>query len=127
MLAKVARLCTIVGHVPVYAKLTRSVQELLEAIHKFQKGFNEKVRQLVTQLKATKGCMKAAQIRSHTHIALTELTQSQEVHRRFYWPELPGMLENPNWHYFRFLQVALKGSGLNMKRVNRAENNNTWD
>ena len=74
VLAKGARLCTIVGCIPIYAKLTRLVQELSEAVYKFQGGFNEKVRQLVTQLEATKGCMEAAQIRSCMHVALTKLT-----------------------------------------------------
>jgi len=39
-LAKVAQLHTLVVRVPVYAELVQNVQELSEAIHKFQKSFS---------------------------------------------------------------------------------------
>jgi len=40
-LAKVAQLHTLVVRVPVYAELVQNVQELSEAIHKFQKSFSD--------------------------------------------------------------------------------------
>jgi len=76
VLAEVARLCTLIVHVPIYAKLAQSVQELLEAVHKFQKGFNEKTSQVIIHLKATKKWMEAARVKSCTHVALLELIRT---------------------------------------------------
>jgi len=72
----VVRLCTLIVHVPIYAKLAQSVQELLEAVHKFQKGFNEKTSQVIIHLKATKKWMEAARVKSCTHVALLELIRT---------------------------------------------------
>jgi hypothetical protein len=38
VLAKLVQFCTLIAHVPVYAKLAQLVQELSDAIHKFSKG-----------------------------------------------------------------------------------------
>jgi hypothetical protein len=99
-LAEVARLRTLIVHVPVYAELACLVQELSEAIHKFQKGFNEKTSQVVLQLEATKKHMEDTQIKSRTYLALQELIQTHHLQGKFYWPEIPGIPENPDCHYF---------------------------
>jgi hypothetical protein len=97
--AKVARLCTLVTHVPVYAELAQAMQELSNAVHKFQKYFNDKTSQVVIQLKATKQCMEAANIPARTQAALFDLACSCKLQGRFYWPHIPGILENPRQHY----------------------------
>jgi hypothetical protein len=47
ILAKFTRLRTLVTCIPVYAELVQAVQELSNAIHKFQKYFNDKTSQVV--------------------------------------------------------------------------------
>jgi hypothetical protein len=69
-LAKVMHLHMLIVHVPVYAVLICSVQELSEAVHKFQKGFNEKMSQVILQLDTTKKHMEDMQIKSCIHSAL---------------------------------------------------------
>lgn len=61
-LAKVTRLHALAMHIPVYSELARVVQELSDAMHKFQKDFNDRTGQMVIQLKATKRHMEEAQI-----------------------------------------------------------------
>jgi len=52
-------------------------------------------------------------MRSHVQNILLELTCSQELRGRFYWPGIPSQLEHPNWHYIPSLcdahTVAIKG------------------
>jgi hypothetical protein len=60
VLAEVVCLCTLIACVPVYTKLMHSVQELSEAVYKFQKGFNKKLSQVILQLKVIKKRMEAA-------------------------------------------------------------------
>jgi len=35
-----------------------------------------------------------------------DLAHARELQGRFYWPNLPGMLENPRHHYFKALLTA---------------------
>jgi hypothetical protein len=72
-LAEVVCLHTLIAHIPVYTELVHSVQELLETVHKFQKGFNKKMSQVILQLEVTKKRMEAIQIKLCTHLALQEL------------------------------------------------------
>ena len=105
-LAKVAQLHTLVVRVPVYAELVQNVQELLEAVHKFQKSFSDHTGQTVIQLEATKHQMETAHIWSQTHVTLMDLAHARELQGQFYWPDLPGMLENLRHHYFKALSTA---------------------
>jgi hypothetical protein len=75
-LAEVAWLHLIMSCIPVYSELSKAIQELSEAFHKFQTGFNEKTREIVEQLTSTTGWMEAAKLNSCTHVALADLTQS---------------------------------------------------
>jgi len=50
---------------------------------------------------------------SHVQNVLLELTCSQELWGRFYWPRILGQLEHPNWHYIPSLcdahTIAVEG------------------
>jgi len=61
-LAKVAQLCTLVAQVPIYTELVQNIQELLEAVHKFQKSFSDQAGQTIIQLEAMKHQMETAHI-----------------------------------------------------------------
>jgi hypothetical protein len=114
VLAEVARLQTIVAHVPVYSAFAQSVQELSEAMHKFQKNFNDQAKHIVTHLAETKKRMEDTKVRSRVHIAILELMQTRRLCGKFYWPEIPGIPENPDRHYFRMvwgIQTATDESG----------------
>jgi len=84
----------------------QNVQELLEAVHKFQKSFSDHTGQTVIQLEATKHQMETAHIWSQTHVTLRDLAHARELQGQFYWPDLPGMLENLRHHYFKALPTA---------------------
>lgn len=105
-LAEVARLRTIMAKVPVYGDLAREVRELSEAVNKFQVSFNEKTRELVTQLEGTKRRMEDARLHSRTQAALIELAHARELKGRHYWPYIPGVLEDPGRHDVRELRTA---------------------
>jgi hypothetical protein len=73
ILAEVARFHTLIAHVPIYTKIAQLIQELSNAFHKFQGGFNEEMGQVVFQFKATKKRVEEVQVRSYIHMALMEL------------------------------------------------------
>src|SRR6266851_5834991 len=98
-LAEVARLRMLSMCIPVYTELMQAVQDLSSAMHKFHKQFNDKARQLVLQLKATKKRMEGAQICFHIQNILLKLTHPQELRERFYWPGIPSLLKHPNQYY----------------------------
>ncbi len=110
VLAKVARLHYLIAQVPVYANLAHSMQELSKAVHKFQKGFNGHASRLVVHLEATKRHMEAARIHSCAWLALIELCRNHELQGRFYWPEMPRVLEDPSHHYTRMHNEAANGT-----------------
>jgi hypothetical protein len=60
ILAKVVRLRTLIAHVWIYSELAQAMQELSDAIHKFQKCFNDKTSQVIIQLKETPGVVLLA-------------------------------------------------------------------
>lgn len=101
VLAEVSRLRTLVAQLPIYADLARVVQELSNAVHQFQKHFNEKTGEFVVNLDATKKRMEAARASSRVQFALTDLARMRQLRGRFYWPDIPGMPEDPNRHYTR--------------------------
>ncbi len=94
-----AQLRTLSVHILVYTELMQAVQDLSSAMHKFHKQFNDKARQLVLQLKATKKRMEGAQICFHIQNILLKLTHPQELRERFYWPGIPSLLKHPNQYY----------------------------
>jgi hypothetical protein len=106
VLAEVARLRAIITQILVYTKISWAVQELSEAFSKFQKCLNEKTSQLVEQLDMTKKRMKAAQLHSRTQAALVELAQARELRGEYYWPHIPGILEDPSHHYVQLKHTA---------------------
>ena len=69
---------------PVYSELAHSVQELSNAIYKFQKHFNDQTRQMVLQLEATKKRMEASHLQSQAHLALVDLACTGQVQGKFY-------------------------------------------
>jgi hypothetical protein len=88
-------------HIPIYSKLTQAIQELSNAVHKFQKHFNDKTSQVVIQLEATKKHMEAAHILTCVQATLLDLMHSRQLQGQFYWPYIPGMPKNPRQHYDR--------------------------
>jgi hypothetical protein len=101
VLAEVARLRHLIAQVPVYADLARSMQGLSEVVHKFQKEFNDHASRLVIHLEATKRRMEGARIHSCAQLVLVELGHNCKLRGRFYWPDIPGVLEDPSRHYVR--------------------------
>jgi hypothetical protein len=89
----------LVTHIPIYSKLTQAIQELSNAVHKFQKHFNDKTGQVVIQLEATKKCMEATHILTCVQATLLDLVCLRQLQGRFYWPYISRMPENPRWHY----------------------------
>jgi hypothetical protein len=126
-LAEVTCLHTLIACVPAYAELTHSVQELSKAVHKFQKGFNKKTSQVVLQLEATKKRMEATCIKSRTHLALQELIRTHHLRGKFYWPEIPGVPENPDRHYFQVERAQQKGSGSNVPSAGSRKGSDSAD
>jgi hypothetical protein len=99
VLAKVAQLRTLVTCILIYSELTQAIQELSNAVHKFQKHFNDKTGQVVIQLEATKKHMEAAHIPTHVQATLLNLTCLRQLQGQFYWPYIPSMPENPRRHH----------------------------
>jgi hypothetical protein len=95
VLAEVAHLRTLAAHVPIYSGLTQAVQELSEAIHKFQKAFSDQTGKMVIQLEATKKQMQAAWITERVQAAIVDLSRAGRLQGQFYWPHILDMPEDP--------------------------------